>query len=80
MYDKCTAVKITFRPELLSRTTFESQKLSLMDEVSSLNLKLVNMEERQSPSTERQHKAEVLYCRRRWNKPLGLGRGSYACL
>ncbi|XP_047678576.1 liprin-beta-2 isoform X2 [Tachysurus fulvidraco] len=55
---KLNSTEEMLQQELLSRTAFESQKLNLMDEVSSLNLKLVNMEERQSPSTERQHKAE----------------------
>ncbi|XP_047678578.1 liprin-beta-2 isoform X5 [Tachysurus fulvidraco] len=57
---KLNSTEEMLQQELLSRTAFESQKLNLMDEVSSLNLKLVNMEERQSPSTERQHKAESL--------------------
>ncbi|XP_047678579.1 liprin-beta-2 isoform X7 [Tachysurus fulvidraco] len=56
---KLNSTEEMLQQELLSRTAFESQKLNLMDEVSSLNLKLVNMEERQSPSTERQHKAEA---------------------
>ncbi|XP_072550705.1 liprin-beta-2 isoform X2 [Salminus brasiliensis] len=46
--------------ELLSRTTLESQKLDLIDEVSYLKLKLVGMEERQNHNVERQHKAEGL--------------------
>ncbi|XP_076143099.1 liprin-beta-2 isoform X1 [Alosa pseudoharengus] len=43
--------------ELLSRTSLETQKLDLMDEVSYLKLKLAGME-KQNHSVERQHKAE----------------------
>lgn len=46
--------------ELLSRTSLETQKLDLMDEVSYLKLKLAGMEKQNhSLSVERQHKAEV---------------------
>uniref|UniRef100_A0A9J8DB86 PPFIA binding protein 2 n=1 Tax=Cyprinus carpio carpio TaxID=630221 RepID=A0A9J8DB86_CYPCA len=46
--------------ELVSRTSLETQKLELMDEVSYLKLKLVGMEEEQNHMDEQQkhHKAE----------------------
>ncbi|KAK2854125.1 hypothetical protein Q5P01_006786 [Channa striata] len=46
--------------ELLHRTSLESQKLSLMGEVSYLKLKLADMEGRQAHGAERQHKAETV--------------------
>ncbi|XP_035484936.1 liprin-beta-2 isoform X2 [Scophthalmus maximus] len=46
--------------ELLHRTSLESQKLSLMGEVSYLKLKLADMEGKQSHGAERQHKAETV--------------------
>ncbi|KAJ8344300.1 hypothetical protein SKAU_G00316290 [Synaphobranchus kaupii] len=46
--------------ELLSRTSLETQKLDLMDEVSYLKLKLVGMEEEQNDGESRQHKAECV--------------------
>uniref|UniRef100_A0A8B9KNC7 Liprin-beta-1/2 coiled-coil domain-containing protein n=1 Tax=Astyanax mexicanus TaxID=7994 RepID=A0A8B9KNC7_ASTMX len=48
--------------ELLSRTSLETQKLDLMDEVSYLKLKLVSMEEEHGhmDGDDKQHKAEVL--------------------
>uniref|UniRef100_A0A8C2IWU1 PPFIA binding protein 2a n=1 Tax=Cyprinus carpio TaxID=7962 RepID=A0A8C2IWU1_CYPCA len=45
--------------ELLNRSSLESQKLGLMEEVPGLKLKLGNMEEKHINSAERQHKAEV---------------------
>lgn len=51
--------------ELMSRTSLETQKLDLMDEVSFLKLKLVSMEETssnaqtQDAATKEQNKAEV---------------------
>lgn len=51
--------------ELMSRTSLETQKLDLMDEVSYLKLKLVSMEESRSnahpqdPEDTEQDKAEV---------------------
>lgn len=53
----------------MSRTSLETQKLDLMDEVSSLKLKLVSMEETRSAHPQdsvdrKQNKAEV------WNKPV----------
>ncbi|KAM9860437.1 liprin-beta-2 isoform 2-T2 [Aulostomus maculatus] len=46
--------------ELLHRTSLESQKLSLMGEVSYLKLKLADMEGKPGHGAERQHKAEGL--------------------
>ena len=49
----------------MSRTSLETQKLDLMDEVSYLKLKLVGMEETngsthaQDPAATEQNKAEV---------------------
>lgn len=48
-----------FQQEFLHRTSLESQKLSLMGEVSYLKLKLSDMEGKQGYGAERQHKAEV---------------------
>ncbi len=54
-----------FPQELVSRTSLETQKLDLMDEVSFLKLKLVSMEEThtnthpQDPADTEQNKAEV---------------------
>lgn len=45
--------------ELLHRTSLETQKLSLMGEVSYLKLKLADMEGRQTHGAEKQHNAEV---------------------
>lgn len=45
--------------EFLHRTSLESQKLSLMGEVSYLKLKLSDMEGKQGYGAEKQHKAEV---------------------
>uniref|UniRef100_A0AAR2JU00 SAM domain-containing protein n=1 Tax=Pygocentrus nattereri TaxID=42514 RepID=A0AAR2JU00_PYGNA len=58
---KLNSTEEMLQQELLSRTSLESQKLDLMDEVSYLKLKLVGMEERQNHNVERQHKAEVLH-------------------
>jgi hypothetical protein len=60
--------------ELLSRTSLETQKLDLMDEVSYLKLKLVDMDEEQNhndSSEDQQNKAEVRYCSTGWEE----GRG-----
>uniref|UniRef100_A0A3B4DB35 SAM domain-containing protein n=1 Tax=Pygocentrus nattereri TaxID=42514 RepID=A0A3B4DB35_PYGNA len=57
---KLNSTEEMLQQELLSRTSLESQKLDLMDEVSYLKLKLVGMEERQNHNVERQHKAEGL--------------------
>lgn len=54
-----------FSQELMSRTSLETQKLDLMDEVSYLKLKLVSMEESHTntheadPPDKKQDKAEV---------------------
>ncbi|XP_037103665.1 liprin-beta-2 isoform X1 [Syngnathus acus] len=55
---KLNATEEMLQQELLHRTTLEKQKLSLKGEVSYLKLKLTDMEEKQSPGGERQHKAE----------------------
>lgn len=58
-------VHMWFSQELMSRTSLETQKLDLMDEVSFLKLKLVSMEETQTNShpqdstDTKQNKAEV---------------------
>ncbi|XP_049574810.1 liprin-beta-2 isoform X2 [Syngnathus scovelli] len=57
---KLNATEEMLQQELLHRTTLEKQKLSLKGEVSYLKLKLTDMEEKQSPGEERQHKAEGL--------------------
>ncbi|XP_028811934.1 liprin-beta-2 isoform X9 [Denticeps clupeoides] len=59
-HQKLSSTEEMLQQELRSRTSLESQKLDLMDEVSYLKLKLVGMEEKQSHNTERQHKAEGL--------------------
>ena len=57
-----------FSQELMSRTSLETQKLDLMDEVSFLKLKLVGIEETHTntqqpdPSDTEQNKAEVCVC------------------
>ncbi|KAM3876743.1 liprin-beta-2 [Diretmus argenteus] len=55
---KLNSTEEMLQQELLNRTSLESQKLSLIGEVSYLKLKLVDMEEKQGHGTERQHKAE----------------------
>lgn len=56
---------VCFSQELMSRTSLETQKLDLMDEVSYLKLKLVGMEETndnthaKDPAATEQNKAEV---------------------
>ncbi|XP_041965614.1 liprin-beta-2b isoform X12 [Alosa sapidissima] len=62
-HHKLVSTEEMLQQELLSRTSLETQKLDLMDEVSYLKLKLVGMEEEpQSPANgdDRQHKAEAL--------------------
>uniref|UniRef100_A0A8D3C5E9 PPFIA binding protein 2a n=1 Tax=Scophthalmus maximus TaxID=52904 RepID=A0A8D3C5E9_SCOMX len=56
---KLNSTEEMLQQELLHRTSLESQKLSLMGEVSYLKLKLADMEGKQSHGAERQHKAEV---------------------
>ncbi|XP_058607439.1 liprin-beta-2 isoform X4 [Onychostoma macrolepis] len=55
---KFNSTEEMLQQELLNRSSLESQKLGLMEEVSCLKLKLGNMEEKHIKSTERQHKAE----------------------
>ncbi|XP_067343342.1 liprin-beta-2 isoform X9 [Channa argus] len=57
---KLNSTEEMLQQELLHRTSLESQKLSLMGEVSYLKLKLADMEGRQAHGAERQHKAEGL--------------------
>uniref|UniRef100_A0A8C9TH82 PPFIA binding protein 2 n=1 Tax=Scleropages formosus TaxID=113540 RepID=A0A8C9TH82_SCLFO len=58
-HHKLSSTEEMLQQELLSRTSLETQKLDLMDEVSYLKLKLVGMEEAQSNGEDKQHKAEV---------------------
>ncbi|XP_073709395.1 liprin-beta-2 isoform X1 [Misgurnus anguillicaudatus] len=48
----------TLQQELASKSSLETQKLGLTEEVSCLKLKLLDMEDKHAQSTERQHKAE----------------------
>ncbi|XP_058485694.1 liprin-beta-2 isoform X7 [Solea solea] len=57
---KLNSTEEMLQQELLHRTSLESQKLSLMGEVSYLKLKLADMEGKQSHGAERQQKAEGL--------------------
>ncbi|XP_042610445.1 liprin-beta-2-like isoform X3 [Cyprinus carpio] len=57
---KLNSTEEMLQQELLNRSSLESQKLGLMEEVSCLKLKLGNMEEKHIKSAERQHKAENL--------------------
>ncbi|XP_064170055.1 liprin-beta-2b isoform X2 [Anguilla rostrata] len=57
---KLNSTEGMLQQELLSRTSLETQKLDLMDEVSYLKLKLVGMEEEQDEGESRQHKAECV--------------------
>lgn len=63
----CVCPCVYFAQELMSRTSLETQKLDLMDEVSYLKLKLVGMEETrtdtqpQDPADTEQNKAEVCF-------------------
>ncbi|KAM9376357.1 liprin-beta-2b isoform 4-T4 [Pholidichthys leucotaenia] len=63
---KLASTEEMLQQELMSRTSLESQKLDLMDEVSYLKLKLVSMEETQAisqpqdPTDSNQNKAEDL--------------------
>ncbi|XP_055363178.1 liprin-beta-2 isoform X3 [Betta splendens] len=58
---KLNSTEEMLQQELLHRTSLESQKVSLMGEVSYLKLKLADMEGRQAHGAERQHKAEGLF-------------------
>ncbi|XP_066506114.1 liprin-beta-2b isoform X6 [Hoplias malabaricus] len=59
-HHKLLSTEEMLQQELLSRTSLETQKLDLMDEVSYLKLKLVSMEEEQghTDGDDKQHKAE----------------------
>ncbi|XP_074487614.1 liprin-beta-2b isoform X5 [Sebastes fasciatus] len=63
---KLASTEEMLQQELMSRTSLETQKLDLMDEVSYLKLKLVGMEEThtnshpQDPAETKQNKAEDL--------------------
>ncbi|KAG7482255.1 liprin-beta-2-like isoform X5 [Solea senegalensis] len=57
---KLNSTEEMLQQELLHRSSLESQKLSLMGEVSYLKLKLADMEGKQSHGAERQQKAEGL--------------------
>ncbi|KAM9376355.1 liprin-beta-2b isoform 2-T2 [Pholidichthys leucotaenia] len=63
---KLASTEEMLQQELMSRTSLESQKLDLMDEVSYLKLKLVSMEETQAisqpqdPTDSNQNKAECV--------------------
>ncbi|XP_078139093.1 liprin-beta-2b isoform X9 [Centroberyx gerrardi] len=65
-HHKLVSTEEMLQQELLSRTSLETQKLDLMDEVSFLKLKLVGMEEThpdthpQDPAESKQDKAEDL--------------------
>uniref|UniRef100_A0A671KRT5 PPFIA binding protein 2 n=1 Tax=Sinocyclocheilus anshuiensis TaxID=1608454 RepID=A0A671KRT5_9TELE len=70
-HHKLISTEEMLQQELLSRTSLETQKLELMDEVSYLKLKLVSMEEEHNhiDEQEQHHKAEVLYqssCQNGW--------------
>ncbi|XP_050990260.1 liprin-beta-2 isoform X2 [Labeo rohita] len=55
---KLSSTEEMLQQELLNRSSLESQKLGLMEEVSCLTVKLGNMEEKHINTAERQHKAE----------------------
>ncbi|XP_022601949.1 liprin-beta-2 isoform X4 [Seriola dumerili] len=63
---KLASTEEMLQQELISRTSLETQKLDLMDEVSYLKLKLVSMEEThtnthpQDPTDTKQNKAECV--------------------
>ncbi|XP_043083493.1 liprin-beta-2b isoform X13 [Puntigrus tetrazona] len=61
-HHKLISTEEMLQQELFSRTSLETQKLELMDEVSYLKLKLVGMEEEHNHIDEQQkhHKAEAL--------------------
>uniref|UniRef100_A0A671KR15 PPFIA binding protein 2 n=1 Tax=Sinocyclocheilus anshuiensis TaxID=1608454 RepID=A0A671KR15_9TELE len=61
-HHKLISTEEMLQQELLSRTSLETQKLELMDEVSYLKLKLVSMEEEHNhiDEQEQHHKAEAL--------------------
>ncbi|XP_077104301.1 liprin-beta-2 isoform X3 [Siphateles boraxobius] len=55
---KLNCTEQMLQQELLDRTSLESHKLGLMEEVSFIKLKLGNMEDKHINIAERQHKAE----------------------
>ncbi|XP_064807490.1 liprin-beta-2-like isoform X1 [Oncorhynchus masou masou] len=62
-YHKLNSTEEMLKQELLSRTSLETQKLDLIDEVSYLKLKLVDMDEEQNhndSSEDQQNKAECV--------------------
>ncbi|XP_072519431.1 liprin-beta-2b isoform X2 [Salminus brasiliensis] len=61
-HHKLISTEEMLQQELLSRTSLETQKLDLMDEVSYLKLKLVSMEEEHghTDGDDKQHKAECV--------------------
>ncbi|XP_030646572.1 liprin-beta-2b [Chanos chanos] len=61
-HHKLLSTEEMLQQELLSRTSLETEKLDLMDEVSYLKLKLVSMEEEQNHTDgeNQQHKAECV--------------------
>ncbi|XP_056595658.1 liprin-beta-2b isoform X5 [Triplophysa dalaica] len=61
-HHKLNSTEEMLQQELRSRTSLETQKLELMDEVSGLKLKLVGMEDthNNTDEEERHHKAEAL--------------------
>ncbi|XP_060784288.1 liprin-beta-2b isoform X10 [Neoarius graeffei] len=61
-HHKLISTEEMLQQELLNRTSLETQKLDLMDEVSYLKLKLVSMEEdhNHTERDDKQHKAEAL--------------------
>ncbi|XP_053091255.1 liprin-beta-2b isoform X3 [Pangasianodon hypophthalmus] len=61
-HHKLISTEEMLQQELLNRTSLETQKLDLMDEVSYLKLKLVSMEEdhNHTDRDDKQHKAECV--------------------
>ncbi|XP_053362481.1 liprin-beta-2b isoform X5 [Clarias gariepinus] len=61
-HHKLISTEEMLQQELLNRTSLETQKLDLMDEVSYLKLKLVSMEDDHNhmDKDDKQHKAEAL--------------------
>ncbi|XP_060784281.1 liprin-beta-2b isoform X3 [Neoarius graeffei] len=61
-HHKLISTEEMLQQELLNRTSLETQKLDLMDEVSYLKLKLVSMEEdhNHTERDDKQHKAECV--------------------
>uniref|UniRef100_A0AAR2KVL6 SAM domain-containing protein n=1 Tax=Pygocentrus nattereri TaxID=42514 RepID=A0AAR2KVL6_PYGNA len=61
-HHKLISTEEMLQQELLSRTSLETQKLDLIDEVSYLKLKLVSMEEEHghTDGDDKQHKAECV--------------------